>query len=193
MKTRNMILISMFAALTAIGAQISIPTKPVPFTLQVLFCIYSGILLGSKRGAMSQIVYVLLGLAGLPIFAEGKGGLSAIASPTFGYLIGFIVCSYVAGKIMERFKVINLSKLLLASVSGLLVVYIIGIAYLYLILNNVLNVATTFNGAMKLGFYPFILQDLAICVIISVTSLKLVPALRKAGYQERDEKKEALN
>lgn len=193
MKTRNMILISMFAALTAIGAQISIPTKPVPFTLQVLFCIYSGILLGSKRGAMSQIVYVLLGLAGLPIFAEGKGGIAVAAGPTFGYLLGFIVCSYVAGKIMERFKEINLAKLILASVSGLLVVYIIGIPYLYLILNNVLNVPTTFGAAMKGGFYPFILQDLGICVIISVTSLKIVPILRKAGYLERDEKKEVLN
>ena len=193
MKTRDMILISMFAALTAIGAQIAIPTKPVPFTLQVLFCIYSGILLGSKRGAMSQIIYVLLGLAGLPIFAEGKGGIAVAAGPTFGYLIGFIVCSYVAGKIMERFKNINLPKLILASVSGLLVIYIIAVPYLYLILNNVLNIPTTFSTAMKGGFLPFIIQDLGICVLISITSLKIVPALRKAGYLERDEKKEVLN
>lgn len=193
MKTRDMVLISMFAALTAIGAQLSIPTQPVPFTLQSLFCIYSGILLGSKRGAMSQILYVLLGLAGLPIFSGGQGGISRISSPTFGFLIGFIVCSFVVGKVTEEFKELNLFKLLLASVLGLSVVYIVAVPHFYLIFNKVLNTPTTLNTTLKTAVFPFIAQDLVKCVIVSVTSLKVVPILRKSGYLNSKEKKEILN
>lgn len=193
MKTKDMILIAMFAGLTAIGAYISIPTQPVPFTLQNLFCIYSGVLLGSKRGALSQIVYVLLGLAGLPIFAGGNGGISVIASPTFGFLLGFIVCSYVAGKITEKFETINIFKLLFATVSAMSVLYVIGAPYLYLIFNKVLNTPTTFNTAMKLAVYPFLLQSLVKCLLVSFTSLRVIPVLRKAGYLDISKKKEIAN
>ncbi len=192
MKTKDMILISMFAALTAIGAQISIPLEPVPFTLQVLFCIYSGVLLGAKRGALSQVLYVLVGLAGLPIFAGGKGGVAVIASPTFGFIIGFIACSYIAGRITEKFENVNIFKLLLATVSGLLALYIIAIPYFYLIFNKVISTPMTFATTMKTAVYPFIIQDLIKCVLASVTSLKVIPILRKAGYLDREEKREVL-
>ena len=189
--TRDMVLIAMFAALTAIGAQLSIPTEPIPFTLQVLFCMYSGLLLGSKKGAFSQILYVLLGLAGLPIFAGGNGGPSIIISPTFGYLLGFIACAYVSGKIIENFKEVNILKIALATVSGLLVVYIVALPYLYLILTKVMNSPTTLNGIVKTGFLAFLGQDLVKCAIVSATSILIIPALRKLGYLEV--KKEAVN
>ncbi len=188
MKTKDMVLIAMFTALTAIGAQLSIPLKPVPFTLQVLFCMYSGILLGAKRGAISQIVYVLLGLMGLPIFAGAKGGPGMIASPTFGYLLGFIACSFVVGLISERFKNKNLIKLLVATLSGLAVVYIIGVPYLYLILNYVLGVQTTLTGAIKTGFVVFLAQDLIKCVIVAGSSLVIIPILSRAGFIEQNKK-----
>lgn len=71
--TRDLILVAIFAALTAIGAFIKIPVPYVPFTLQYLFCALAGMILGSKLGALSQIVYVAIGLAGLPVFTEGGG------------------------------------------------------------------------------------------------------------------------
>lgn len=182
LSTRDLTLISMFAALTAVGAQLSLPTQPVPFTLQILFCMYSGVLLGAKKAALSQILYVSLGLIGLPIFSGFKGGIQTILSPTFGYLLGFIVCAYVVGKITEQFKDINLFKLSLATVSGLLVVYLMGVPYLYLILNNVVNSPITFPQAITTGFSVFIIQDLIKCAIVSVSSLAIVPALKKAGY-----------
>lgn len=110
-KTRDMILISMFAALTAIGAFIKIPTPIVPFTLQYLFCAYSGVLLGAKHGLYSQLLYVGIGLMGIPIFANG-GGPTYIFQPTFGYLLGFILCAYVIGKSTEKLKKLLLWKLL---------------------------------------------------------------------------------
>lgn len=180
--TRDMTLIAMFVALTAIGAQLSLPTEPAPFTLQVLFCMYSGVFLGSKKGAMSQILYVLIGLIGIPVFAGFKGGIQTAISPTFGYLLGFIVCSFVVGKITENFREINIFKLGLATVSGLLVVYVIGVPYLYLILNKVVNSPITFPQAIKAGFSVFIIQDLIKCAIVSVSSVAIIPALRKSGY-----------
>lgn len=195
MKTKDMVLIAMFTALTAIGAQLSLPTNPVPFTLQVLFCMYSGILLGAKRGAISQIIYVALGLIGLPIFAGAKGGPGMIVSPTFGYLLGFIACSFVAGLISEKFKSKNIIKLLVASLGGLAVVYIIGVPYLYIILNNVVGVETTISGAIKTGFLVFLAQDIVKCIIVAVTSRAIIPVLGRAGYinQDKIQTKKVIN
>ena len=102
-KTRNLILVAMFAALTAVGAFIKVPIPYIPFTLQYLFCALAELILGSRLGALSQIVYVAIGLSGVPVFTEG-GGLGYIFKPTFGYLIGFIVAAYVIGKIRENVK-----------------------------------------------------------------------------------------
>ena len=109
MKTKNLILVSLFAALTAVGAFIRIPIPFVPFTLQYLFCAFAGILLGPKLGALSQIIYVGMGLIGIPVFTEG-GGIAYVFKPTFGYLIGFIVAAYVIGKIAEKIQDITIPQ-----------------------------------------------------------------------------------
>lgn len=87
---RNLSLMALFAALTAVGAFITIPVPPVPFSLQIFFAILAGALLGSRQGAMSIVIYLLLGLCGLPVFTKGAG-LSYLLQPTFGYLLG--ICS----------------------------------------------------------------------------------------------------
>ena len=92
-RTRSMVYCALFTALIAVGAFIRVPVPVVPFTLQYLFTMLAGLLLGSRRGAVSVAVYVLLGLAGLPIFTEG-GGLGYIFKPSFGYLVGFCVGAY---------------------------------------------------------------------------------------------------
>ena len=86
---RNLSLMALFAALTAVGAFITIPVPPVPFSLQIFFAILAGALLGSRQGAMSIVIYLLLGLCGLPVFTKGAG-LSYLLQPTFGYLLGFV-------------------------------------------------------------------------------------------------------
>lgn len=100
-RTRSMVYCALFTALIAVGAFIRVPVPVVPFTLQYLFTMLAGLLLGSKRGAVSVAVYVLLGLAGLPIFTEG-GGLGYIFKPSFGYLAGFCVGAYLTGYLAEQ-------------------------------------------------------------------------------------------
>ena len=100
-KTKNLVMCSLFVALIVVGAFIKIPVPVVPFTLQLLFTMMAGLLLGGKLGAVSVGVYILMGLLGLPIFAEG-GGFAYVLKPSFGYIIGFAVASYVTGMIANR-------------------------------------------------------------------------------------------
>ncbi|MGF7058558.1 biotin transporter BioY [Brassicibacter mesophilus] len=180
-KTRDMVLISLFAALTAVGAFIQIPTPLVPFTLQFLFCAYSGIFLGAKHGLYSQLLYVGIGLVGIPIFTKG-GGISYVLQPTFGYLLGFIGCAFIIGLFTERLQKITFTKILIPVLSGLAIVYLVGVPYLYFIVNRVASTPISFVTAIKVGFIPYITSDLIFSILVALTSVKIIPVLRKAGY-----------
>ena len=99
--TRNMVLAALFAALTAIGAFLQIPTGTVPITLQFLFTALAGLLLGWKWGAISQLLYVGIGLLGLPVFTQG-GGIGYVLQPSFGFLLGLIPAAAVIGALTAR-------------------------------------------------------------------------------------------
>lgn len=179
LKTRDMILVALFAALTAVGAFIKIPLFIVPFTLQFMFSAFSGLLLGSRLGALSQIVYVAIGLAGVPIFTKG-GGLNYVFQPTFGYLIGFIVASYVIGKISEN-KKLTFIKALIAVLTGLILVYAIGSTYLYIIMKFYIGKKVTVSWAIKYGILLFIGGDTVSSLITAFVSCRIVPRLKKEG------------
>lgn len=181
MTTRNMVLAALFAALTAIGAFIKIPIPYVPFTLQYLFCSLAGILLGAKLGAFSQLLYVGIGLAGVPVFTEG-GGIGYILKPTFGYLVGFIVAAFVIGKITEKFKRIYFKNTFLAALSGLFFIYLFGVIHLYLIYNLYLGDAKTFGWAVFYGFILCIGGDLVLSTMVAIIAAKAVPVLRREGF-----------
>lgn len=182
---KEMILISNFAALTAIGAFLKIETPLVPFTLQFVFCAYSGLLLGSKKGLYSQVLYVLIGLVGFPIFAHG-GGIMYIFKPTFGYLLGFILCSYFIGKLTENIVdyggIKGFSKIFASVLSGLFFVYLFGVSYLYLIVNVYLGKAMSIKGALMAGFIPYITGDLILSLVVSITAIKVLSILRKKNH-----------
>ena len=101
---RDLALATLFAALTALGAQIAVrlPFSPVPVTLQVLMVIGCGLILGSRRGLTSQLTYLAAGVLGLPVFAGGTGGPAVILGPTGGYLLAFPVAAFAAGWLSER-------------------------------------------------------------------------------------------
>lgn len=182
MKTRDMILIALFAALTAIGAFLKIQLGMVPFTFQFFFCAFAGVFLGSRKGLYSQLLYIGMGLIGIPIFANG-GGPTYIFQPTFGYLIGFIGCATLIGFITERMETITFAKLLAASFAGLAVVYVIGVPYLYMIVKLYLGkTAYTFSAAIAGGFLPYILPDAIWCVVVSSVAMIVLPRLRAAGF-----------
>jgi len=179
---RDMLLIAIFAALTAVGAFIKIPTPIVPYTLQFLFCAYAGILLGSRQGLYSQALYILLGLIGIPVFVNG-GGPAYILQPTFGYLLGFALCAYVIGKCMERFgAAVTFVKLLGAVLLGLFLIYLIGVPYLYLIVNLYLGKSMALSKALAVGFIPYIIPDMILSVLIAATGVKVLAILRRTGF-----------
>ena len=178
--TRTITLCGLFAALTAIGAFIKIPLPPplVPFTLQFLFCALAGVLLGSKVGALSQLIYVLVGLVGIPVFTEG-GGLHYVVKPTFGYLIGFVLGAYVIGLCVEKFKEINFKNLFIASLIGLIVVYVLGVVYMYIIYNFYIGNEMGVWVAVWGGAISCAPGDILICIITAIMGVKMIPALRR--------------
>ena len=131
-KTRDLVLTALFAALVAVGAFLRVPLPAIPFTLQFLFTALAGILLGSRRGAISVACYVIIGLVGFPVFTAG-GGPSYIFHPTFGYLPAFIVGAWVIGRIAEQSPAPSVKRLLAASLIGLALVLVIGAVYYWMI------------------------------------------------------------
>lgn len=120
---------ALFAALTAAVSPIKIPLgfTPVPITLQTLMVLLAGALLGANLGALSQILYVLVGALGLPVFAGGGSGFGALFGPTGGYLFGFIAAAYAVGKIVERAKKPKYLQIVIAMLVGTLVIYVFGV------------------------------------------------------------------
>ena len=98
---RKMTFCAIFTALIAVGAFIKIPVPPIPFTLQTMFVVLAGLMLGGNMGGISALLYMILGLIGIPIFTGG-GGIGYVLKPTFGYIIGFCVGAYAIGKISYK-------------------------------------------------------------------------------------------
>lgn len=177
MKTKNLILVALFTALTAVGAFIRIPVPVVPFTLQFLFTMLAGLLLGGTLGATSVLVYIILGLLGLPVFTSG-GGIGYIFQPTFGYIIGFCIAAYATGKIANKTENPSYKRLLAANFIGLLIVYAAGMVYYWAISTFYLG---TGIGLWTLFLYCFVLAvpgDILLCVVAAVLAKRLIPILR---------------
>ncbi|MGM0471548.1 MAG: biotin transporter BioY [Bacillota bacterium] len=171
--TKELILVGLFAALTAVGAFIKIPIPYVPFTLQLLFVLFAGALLGSKLGLLSQLVYICTGLVGVPIFTHG-GGPGYIFQPTFGYLVGFALGAYLVGRLIEKLREPTIIKYFLVNLAGLAVIYIIGVGYLYFNMNFIVGKEFTLLNAIKIGFLTPIVGDLILAVIAAVITDKVV-------------------
>jgi len=164
---RQMTLISLFAALTAVGAFISVPFYPVPLTLQTLFTLLAAMTLGSVMGASSQIIYVLLGLIGLPVFAGFKAGIGILFGPTGGFLFGFIFSAYIIGKLIELKKEKNIFYYFLAGFLGIVIIYFIGVIQLSLV------TGMGMKKALFVGALPFLPGDILKIIAASSITYKL--------------------
>ena len=130
-RTLDLTLAGMFAALMAIGANITswapfLQVGGVPLSLQPFFVILAGLLLGSRMGSISMIVYVLIGIAGAPVFAQFKAGIGILFGSTGGFLLSYIVAAFITGKIMEMRGKPTFSIFLISSLVGIAVIYLIG-------------------------------------------------------------------
>lgn len=155
--------VALMAALTAVGAFLRIPLPYVPITLQVAFVCLAGLWLGPRLGALSQGVYLLVGLAGFPVFASG-GGLHYLLDPTFGYLLGFPLAAWTVGHLTS--SVISYCRCLLAIQAGLALVYLLGIAWLYLDLRFLLGQQISLATAAQIGLVP-VPKDLALSFLLA--------------------------
>ena len=161
-----------WGALTDIGAFLHFQLFQATITLQFFFTAMAGLLLGAKLGALSQLLYVVLGLVGVPIFAAG-GGFGYVFNPTFGFLLGLIPTAWVIGKIAEKDR--SVPRLLLACFAGLAVLYLVGLPYIALIVNvykggNVSGM--TLATAYMLPYLPGDCLKIVVSVILAPRILK---------------------
>ena len=175
-KTTNLILCSLFTALIAVGAFIKVPVPVVPFTLQFLFTTLAGLLLGSKKGAISVVAYMILGLAGLPICSEG-GGFWYVIKPSFGYIIGFCIGTYVTGLSAERMKEKTVPRYMLANFVGLLIVYAVGMIYYYKICNYVIDRPIALGPLFLYCFVLAVPGDICLCILAAALVKRVKPIL----------------
>ena len=156
---RDVLLVVSFALLTAAAAQIEIQLgfTPVPLTGQTFAVLLSGAVLGMRRGALSQLVYWMAGLTGLPFYSGGAGGWKSGTGATLGYLVGFIVAAGAIGYLAEKKQDRNFATSLPAMLLGSTLIYTCGAAWLTTYLN--IGFATGETNAIALGVAPFLVGD----------------------------------
>lgn len=182
MLLRNMILSSLFAALITVSSQIAfpLPFSPVPHTLQVLFVMLSGILLGTRWGAVSVGIWVLLGVFGLPVFAQGKAGLPVLVGPTGGFIAGFGFCTALVGWITARCSLTYL-KVFISMLLGLTVLYALGLLGFMASFKWFLHKTMTFQQGFLLVVMPFFPFDVFKIALAAFLGVRVKRALIHAG------------
>jgi len=175
--TREITYAALFTALIAAGAFVAIPVGPVPFTLQVLFVLLAGMVLGPRLGAASVVAYLALGLLA-PVYADGASGIGVLLGPTGGFLLGFLAAAVVTGAVSRRGRP-TLQRFVVAGLAGLAPIYALGALWLALQLH------LSAGAAIATGVAPFVLLDALKAVAAGLAARSLVslplglPALQR--------------
>ncbi|MFP7833336.1 biotin transporter BioY [Marisediminicola sp. LYQ134] len=172
----DLALIATGAAVTAVAAQIAVPLWPVPITGQTLAVLLVGSTLGAVRGALSMVLYAVLGIVGLPIFSDGSAGLSIVAGPTGGYIIGFVFAAALVGWVAERAGDRRVLGAALSFLGGTVVTFAFGLPWL------AASLGLTLEQTLQSGLYPFIIGGL----VKSALAAAAIPAVW-ALLSRRDE------
>ena len=175
---KRLVMCGIFAALIGVGAFIQIPIPLIPLSLQDLFVMLAGIMLGARYGALSVVIYLVIGLLGFPVFTRG-GGITYVLQPTFGFMIGFIPGAYLTGTIANREERPGFKRLFLACMAGIAVIYFFGTVYLYLL--------NRFYLGNSIAVCPMILAcdiqplpgDIVKSIIAAKVGEQLLPMVRK--------------
>jgi biotin transport system substrate-specific component len=178
----TMVLLSLaMSCFTGVMAQIAVylPWTPVPVTGQTLAVLAAAMVLG-RWGALSQVLYIAIGLAGVPWFAGASGGPAVAAGPTFGYLAGFVVTAYLAGTILDRYE--SLRKLLplalLMGIANIVVILGLGTLYLYFWLASVKGAAPALYTLLYMGAIPFIPGAVVKTILAAFIGTAIMPKER---------------
>ncbi len=163
-----------FSVLMILAANVAVPVKPVPFTLQTMIVLLSGAFLGARNGALSQVLYLALGFIGLPVFANFNFGPAALIGPTAGYLLSWPFAAYLVGYLVERNK--STLNITVAMVISQLLILLTGAFYLSVFFNGNLETAL-FSGAII--FTPFDAIKVAAAISIYKVLSSKYPKLPK--------------
>jgi biotin transport system substrate-specific component len=155
-RLRNALLVAAGAVLIYLCARVSftVPPNPVPYTLQTFGVLVVGGALGLRRGALATVLYVALGLVGLPFFAEGKGGLTVVLGATGGYLVGFVVAAAIVGRLAELGWDRRIGGAIGATALASVAIYAIGVPWL------AVTTGLTASEAIAFGLLPFVVADI---------------------------------
>ncbi len=177
-EAKDLTYIGLSVALMTAGAAISIPIGPVPISLQSLFALLIGIVLGKRLAPIAMMIYIAAGLIGLPFFSGLKGGPQYIISPTFGFIIAFILAAFIAGYGSEaESKIKNYVSLIAATI----VLYAIGAVYFYLVEKFYLGTTYEIADILKLTVLPFVIGDFVKLNIAYIVGKRLKNAIRAIG------------
>lgn len=169
MKIQDIGYMSISLALVIICSKITFNIGPIPITLQTFAVLFVGLFLKTKRAFIVFLCYIIMGLAGIPVFSNG-GGPAYILQPSFGFIIGFMLSVFITGSnAFKRYKSAFFGKAIL----GLLALDVIGLAYMALILNGYKHLGVSFFYVLEIGFTPFILKDCFSAVLAAMVYLRL--------------------
>ncbi|URZ08582.1 biotin transporter BioY [Clostridium felsineum] len=173
MSTKDLILCALFAAISCVLSQISIPIGTVPITMQVMAVYLAGVILGEKRGFISQLVYVVLGSIGVPVFAGFSGGIGAVVGPTGGFIIAFPFMTLIVGYVSDKYK--KRIPIIISMVVASVFCYILGSVWLALMTKM------SFLAAIKVAVLPFILFDIIKIIIVSIVAVSIRNGIKVGG------------
>ncbi|QGU00503.1 Substrate-specific component BioY of biotin ECF transporter [Candidatus Syntrophocurvum alkaliphilum] len=172
--TRELVLAAIFTALLCVLTiliRVFQPVLIIPFSLQPFVVMLAACLLSPRAAFLSILAYIFIGLIGIPVFSKPPfGGPAYILLPSFGFLLSFPLAAWVQSKLIKRTSFINFS---LAGLAGIIVMYIIGLPYMYVILNYYVGNTVDVMRVLQLGFLPFITFDLIKIVIAALLALEL--------------------
>lgn len=183
-RTADFVLVGMFAALMAIGANITsivpfLQVGGIPLTMQPFFCVLAGLLLGRRLGALAMIVYALVGIAGAPVFAQFSAGFGVILGKSGGFVLSYIPAAWLAGFILEKRENPGFGRFLLAAIAGTTVMYVIGTTYTYLALNVWLNAPIPYQTTWFFMIW-FMVKDYALTLLLAMLAPKIYRSVSKA-------------
>jgi biotin transport system substrate-specific component len=182
--TREMVLAGMFTAVMCVITIVVRVFQPViilPFSLQPLIMLLAACILSPLAAFLSMLAYLCLGLIGMPVFSSPPyGGLAYFLSPSFGFLLAFPIAAWVQANLIRKISRFNYA---LAGLVGVIIIYTIGLPYMYLILNWYLGKALNVYSILKIGFIPFIFFDLIKVLIASLAGFEISKRLGiKKGF-----------
>ena len=186
MSTFYLSLCALFAALSAVLSQLAIPIGPVPINMVHISIFMAAGLLGAKYGTLSQAVFVLMGIVGIPVFANMGSGFGTLMGPTGGFIVGNLLCTLVAGLIIDRWGR-SVKALVSAMCAGYVATYLFGVSWFMFWSNNLAAApreeALTIVGALVLVMFPFLPGEILKVAISVVLIRKLFPIVQRRIYQ----------